>query len=90
MDPDGQLLKAMGGEDSGDFHTPGTYKSTFEFTLPDNLAPDKKYQVWVGLWRPERVTHENERLIPKRGRMRRVRIGNIIIKKDGTWEFEIL
>lgn len=88
--PEGQLLKAMGGEDSGDFHTPGTYKSTFEFTLPDNLAPDKKYQVWVGLWRPERVTHENERLIPKRGRMRRVRIGNIIIKKDGTWEFEIL
>ena len=47
-------------------------------------------QLWVGLWRPERVTFENERLIPKNGRMRRVRIANITLKKDGTWEFEIL
>ena len=80
----------MGGEDDGDFRTPAKYTTAVELPLPDNLVADKKYQLWVGLWRPERVTFENERLIPKNGRMRRVRIANITLKKDGTWEFEIL
>ncbi len=88
--PEGHLILAKGGEDDGDFHAVGKYTTTAEISLPNDFQPDRKYQLWVGLWRPEKVGHENERLIPKHGRMRRVRIANIIVKQDGTWEFEIL
>jgi hypothetical protein len=82
----------QGGPDGTppDFSKAGTSALACAFDVPSE-AKGKTFTLFAGLWRPDRLGREDERLTPDGGASdRRVRLGTLTVAADGTptlaWE----
>jgi hypothetical protein len=89
-DADGTIA-FQGGPDAGgtppDFGKAGTCALACAFDVPAE-AKGKSFKVFAGLWRPDRLGQEDERLTPDGGASdRRAALGTLSVAADGTPTF---
>ena len=91
LDRGGKLTWAGGmaeaSQERMQFDEPGRVRVSLKAPLPV-LNPGDTASLWVGLWYPDRMGQESERLVPDQGEEdRRVQMGTLEMGEDGTtWQ----